>query len=60
VTKFWKEATYGAADVSLNMHQHVVALPSPLSTYIIRARPKIVTGFGAAFPVAFAGGRPWR
>jgi len=56
VRDFWTEATYGKVDITSEVHPEVVRLPSPMSTYMVRARPKIIDGYGVAFPVAFQGG----
>lgn len=53
---FWREASYGQVDITYEVHPTVVSLPEPMSTYLIRARPKIIDAYGANFPIAFQGG----
>lgn len=56
VKDFWAEASYGKVDISSDVHPQVVTLPGPTSKYLLRARPKILDGFGVTFPLTFAGG----
>ena len=56
VRDFWTEATYGKVDITSEVYPQVVRLPSPMSTYMVRARPKMIDGYGVAFPVTFQGG----
>jgi hypothetical protein len=52
---FWSEASFGRVQITSQVHPTVVTLPSPMATYLIRARPKLIDGYGAIFPVTFVG-----
>lgn len=53
---FWAEASYGRVDITAHVHPSILRLPSPMSSYLVRARPRIIDGSGVTYPVTFQGG----